>query len=94
VPERNLRPERYDEPPRRPGVTRFKRSAPFCAPSRSKAEETSIQLRNAIAMWVDPVYTLFYVIQPHLPEDLADLLSVLRIRVLWHREASELTVSF
>jgi hypothetical protein len=36
------------------------------------------------------MYTSLHVSEPHQPENGADLLSVLRIRVLWHREASAL----
>ena len=36
------------------------------------------------------VYSLRYVVDPQVPVDGADLLSVLRIRVLWHWEASQL----
>jgi len=40
-------------------------------------------------MGLQPVYSHVYVIDPHVPVDGTDLLSVLRIPVLWHREASE-----
>lgn len=43
-----------------------------------------------LAMTAWAMYTPFYVHWPHEPEDGADLLSLLRIRVLWHREASAL----
>jgi hypothetical protein len=38
------------------------------------------------------MYTSLHVSEPYQPENGADLLSVLRIRVLWHREASALKV--
>ena len=39
------------------------------------------------------MYTISHVTGPHEPEDGAELLSLLRVRVLWHREASELRLS-
>src|SRR5271156_1141837 len=52
----------------------------------------NIQVHEAIAMVSGPMYNLHHVICSHEPENGADLLSVLRARVLWHREASELRI--
>jgi hypothetical protein len=49
-------------------------------------------MSDALAIRRPTVYTKLYGIQPHVPEERADLLSMSRIRVLWHREAIELGV--
>jgi len=49
-----------------------------------------IHMHETIARRYHGMYTASHVAWPHKPEDGADLLSLLRIRVLWHLGASEL----